>query len=384
MNQTAQRILTTHTGSLPRPVEVQRVLAAHERGEKRDQEAFENQTRTAVRAVVQQQHSYGIDVVNDGEMSKFGYSTYARQRLTGFEDSASTPLPLADLADYPTYTQRLLGAGDSATTVQVPACTGAITYTGLAAVQQDCAHLAEALRHIRPSPTDAFLTAASPGVIALFLENHYYPSHETYLMALANAMKEEYDAISQAGFLLQVDCPDLAMGRHARFAAMSLEEFQRTIRLHVEVLNHALRDIPANRLRMHLCWGNYEGPHHRDVPLHDIVEIVLQARPRTLSFEAANPRHAHEWRVFETVKVPEDKVLIPGVIDTTTNFIEHPELVAERIQRIASVVGRERVMAGTDCGFASIEGTQPVDPQIAWAKLQALTGGARLASQRLW
>jgi 5-methyltetrahydropteroyltriglutamate--homocysteine methyltransferase len=228
------------------------------------------------------------------------------------------------------------------------------------------------------------MTAASPGVISRFLENQYYSNHEDYIAALADAMKQEYDAIYQAGFLLQLDCPDLASARNTVFANAPLEDFRRWASLNVEALNHAVRDIPADRMRLHLCWGNYEGPHHKDVPLNAIIDIALRAKPVALSFEAANPRHEHEWVVFESVKLPEDKVLIPGMLDSTTNFIEHPELVAQRLTRFAEVVGRERVMAGTDCGFATFAGMDTVDPQIAWAKLQALAEGARIASQRLW
>jgi 5-methyltetrahydropteroyltriglutamate--homocysteine methyltransferase len=234
-------------------------------------------------------------------------------------------------------------------------------------------------------PAEVFMTAASPGVIAHFLQNEYYPSHEAYLTRLADVMKEEYDAISQAGFVLHVDCPDLAMGRHLRFPDLSTAEFLKIAQANLEALNHALQDIPPDRLRLHLCWGNYEGPHHRDIPLKDILGIVLKARPQAISFEGANPRHEHEWKVFREVKLPDDKVIIPGVLDSTTNFIEHPELVAQRIVRYAEVVGRENVIAGTDCGFATFARSNPqVEPEIVWAKMRAMAEGARLASAELW
>ena len=376
MKQSSQRILTTHTGSLPRPPDLQRVLEAQDRGEQVDRAAFEAQIREAVIAVVQQQLACGIDVVNDGEMSKISYSTYAKDRLTGFEGISQRQMTLMpDFADFPEYAQRVLAP---LSTFAMPACTGPISYTGRAAVERDCANLKTALQGTHPA--EAFMTAASPGVIARFLENQYYPTHEAYLFALADAMKVEYDTIYQAGFLLQLDCPDLTGNRQIRGA----EKGAGYLALHIEALNHAVRDIPADRMRLHVCWGNYEGPHHRDIPLQDIIHTVLQARPAGLSFEAANPRHEHEWKVFEEAILPGGKVLLPGVLDSTTNFIEHPELVAQRITRFASEVGRENVIASTDCGFATFAGFHTVDPRIAWAKLGAMVEGAQIASQELW
>ena len=376
MKQSSQRILTTHTGSLPRPNDLQQMLYAKERGEQVDQVAFETSVREAVQAVVRQQAACGIDVVNDGEMSKISYSTYVKDRLTGFEGTGLLKLGRsADLADFPEYAQRVFADFSEITG---PACTGPITYKGLAEAQRDIANLKAALQGV--DVTEVFMTAASPGVISRFLENQYYPSHEAYLAALVDAMKVEYDTIYQAGFILQLDCPDLTGGRNIKGTQSGLSYLE----LHVEALNHALRDIPADRMRLHLCWGNYEGPHHKDTPLRDILNIVLQARPVGLSFEAANPRHEHEWKVFEEVKLPKGKVLIPGVLDSTTNFIEHPELVAQRIERFAAQVGRENVIAGTDCGFATFAGSHTVDPRIAWAKLQAMADGAHIASQSLW
>jgi 5-methyltetrahydropteroyltriglutamate--homocysteine methyltransferase len=382
MKYSTERILTTHTGSLPRPAELQELLYAQERGEPFDQAIFEEKVRSAVQTTVRQQVAAGMDVINDGEMSKISYATYVKHRLTGFSP-VDTPRRRvwADLEEFPAYAQRLWQpTGSSVTTAT--ACTSPVSYVGAEAVQYDIAHLKAALQGTESA--EVFLTAASPGIISFFLENRYYPSHEAYVLALAEAMKQEYDAISQAGFLLQVDCPDLAAGRNSLFAHAPLEEFRHWAMTNLEALNYAVRDIPADRMRLHLCWGNYEGPHHHDVPLREIIDLVLQARPVGLSFEAANPRHEHEWTVFEQVKLPEEKVLIPGILDSTTNFIEHPELVAQRIARFASLVGRERVIAGTDCGFATFAGSSMVDPDIAWAKLHALAEGAHLASLQLW
>ena len=377
MKRSSERILTTHTGSLPRPEDLTAMLYARDKGELPDQAAFAERVRTATTEVVRKQIECRVDVINDGEAGKVGYSTYVKDRLTGFEGHA-VPVRAADLLQFPGYLRRM----SRAPRLRRPACTGPIAYKDRAALRQDLDNFKAALQGVEPE--EAFVSAASPGVISLFLKNDYYPNHEAYVTALAKAMKEEYDAIHQAGFLLQVDCPDLAMGRHIQFADASLEEFRRNAELHVEVLNHALADIPPERMRLHLCWGNYEGPHHLDVPLRDIIDIVLKARPAGISFEAANPRHAHEWKVFHEFTLPAEKVLIPGVLDSTTNYIEHPELVAERICRFADVVGRENVIAGTDCGFATFAGIADVDPQIVWAKLQAMAEGARLASRQLW
>ena len=375
MKHSTQRILTTHTGSLPRPADLQQMLAARDRGEPIDRDAFEARVRAAVQEVVQQQARCGIDVVNDGEMSKISYSTYVKDRLTGFEGQSTQPRTLPpDIADFPGFAARLPAISQVST---MPACNGPVRYRGQAEVARDLANLADALTGVQVA--EAFLTAASPGVIALFLENHYYPTHEAYLSALAEAMKEEYDAIVEAGFLLQLDCPDLGVSR------VRGEDWREDYRaLHIQALNQAVRDIPPDRLRLHLCWGNYEGPHHRDIPLQTILPDVLEARPVALSFEGANPRHEHEWKVFEEVKLPEGKIIMPGVLDSTTNFIEHPELVAQRIERYASLVGRERVIAGTDCGFATFSGALTVDPDITWAKLAAMVEGAQIASGRLW
>jgi 5-methyltetrahydropteroyltriglutamate--homocysteine methyltransferase len=382
MKRSTERILTTHTGSLPRPTEVQELLYAQERGEPFDQAIFEEKVRSAVQTTVRRQVAAGIDVINDGEMSKISYATYIKHRLTGFSQiDAPRRSGWADLEEFPAYARRLWQPTVGSAVVAT-ACTGPVSYRGTEEVQQDIAHLKASVQGM--GSADVFLTAASPGIISFFHENRYFPSHEAYVFALAEAMKQEYDAIFQAGLLLQVDCPDLGAGRSALFAHAPLEEFQRWAMTNLEALNYAVRDIPADRMRLHVCWGNYEGPHHHDVPLREIIDLLLQARPAGLSFEAANPRHEHEWTVFEQVKLPEEKVLIPGILDSTTNFIEHPELVAQRIVRFASLVGRERVIAGTDCGFATFAGSSMVDPDIAWAKLHALAEGAHVASQQLW
>jgi 5-methyltetrahydropteroyltriglutamate--homocysteine methyltransferase len=377
MKRSTDRILTTHTGSLPRPDGLAEQLTALDRGTLGDADlaALPERVRAGVAAIVARQVATGIDVVSDGELSKFGYATYVKQRLSGF-DGEDTPLALSELADFPSFTMH--------TTLDVtnPACTGPVAYHGHAAVQADLANLTAALE--ATPATDAFMNAASPGIIADYLANRYYGSEEEYLSALADAMKEEYDAIAAAGFILQLDCPDLALGRHLAPAPLELEDFRRKIALRIEVLNHALRDIAPERIRMHVCWGNYESPHHHDVELREIVDLILTARPAGLLVEAANPRHEHEWRVFEDVALPDGKLLIPGVIDTLTPYVEHPEVVAQRIVRYAEVVGREQVIAGTDCGFATFANFTPVDPAIAWAKLRSLAEGAEIASRALW
>jgi 5-methyltetrahydropteroyltriglutamate--homocysteine methyltransferase len=380
MKQSTERFLTTHTGSLPRPDDLIRIMFAKEEGLPIERAALEARVRSAVAEVVRKQAEAGIDVIDDGEVSKPSYATYPKDRLSGFE-GASQPLTYGDLVDFPGMARRVFGDPGRARR-KTPACTGPITLRDPRAGQVDARNLAAALEGVRAA--EGFLTAASPGVISLFFHNEHYPSHEAYLFAIADAMRAEYETVVGAGFVLQVDCPDLAMGRHIQFAGLGLEDFRAMARLHLRALDHALANIPPDRVRMHLCWGNYEGPHHHDVPLADILDVVLQARPGGISFEAANPRHAHEWRVFERVALPRGKVIIPGVIDSTTNFIEHPELVAERIGRYARLVGRENVIAGTDCGFGTWVGQAAVDPDIAWAKLASLAEGARLASREFY
>ena len=380
MKRSTDRILTTHTGSLPRPSDLLSMMTAAEGGDFADAKQFQTWLQSAVADVVRQQVHAGVDIVNDGEASKPSYSTYVKDRLTGFNGEADL-MAIADLADYPEFGERFARQG-VLETLKRPACTAAIIYKNLDAVNRDIADLKAAIAESKPA--EAFLTAASPGVISIFLGNHHYKTHEAYLAALADAMKTEYNAIHQSGLILQVDCPDFAMGRHIQFPDATVDEFRNHLEAHVEALNHALAGIPEDRVRIHLCWGNYEGPHHRDIPIRDIIDIVFKAHAAGISYEGANPRHEHEWAVFKDVKLPAGKVLIPGVIDSTNNYIEHPELIAQRITNLARLVGRENVIAGSDCGFATVAGYTPVDPKITWAKLAAMSEGAKLASQQLW
>lgn len=383
MKRSTERILTTHTGSLPRPASLLPLVQQKEGGALRDQAGFVSAVKAAVGTVVHQQIDSGVDVINDGEVDKPSYATYPKDRLSGFGGVAEGFFAIGDLADYPEYGQRIFGGdGSAVATLKRAACDGPVAYRDLAGLETEIANLKAAVAGT--SPTEVFMSAASPGVISIFLPNKYYKTHEAYLAALADAMKVEYQAIHQAGFVLQVDCPDLAMGRHIQFPDASVAEFRRNIEMHVEALNHALSGIPEEQVRLHLCWGNYEGPHHRDIPLRDILDIVFKAHAAGISYEASNPRHEHEWAVFKSVKLPTGKLLIPGVIDSVSNFIEHPELVAQRICNVARLVGRENVMAGTDCGFATVAGMLTVDPKITWAKFRSMAEGARLATQELW
>lgn len=380
MKRSTDRILTTHTGSLPRPDELVSLVEGRAQHELQRSAEFEEQVRHAVREVVEEQVSAGIDVVNDGEVSKVGYSTYVTERLTGFGPESRAARPNVEAADFPEF----YAAGTPGAGVKRPVCSGPITWQGSSYVQRDVDNLRAALGGV--SVEDVFMTAASPGVVWHFLENEYYPSDEAYVFAVAEAMKNEYQAIVDAGFLLQLDCPDLAMGwNRYNFAGKSEDEFLEVADMHVEALNKGLEGIPSDRVRLHLCWGNFEGPHMRDIPLARIWDIALKARADAFSFEGANPRHEHEWTLFERTRLPEGKVLIPGVLDSTTNFVEHPELVAQRLVRYANLVGRENVIAGTDCGFSTFARSQPtVHPTITWAKFRAMAEGARLASQELW
>jgi 5-methyltetrahydropteroyltriglutamate--homocysteine methyltransferase len=384
MKRSTRRILTTHTGSLPRPEGLLGQMTAREMGEPCDQSALDASIRAAVGEIVRKQVEAGVDVVNDGEMSKPGYSNYVKDRMTGFGGESvglggGEGPRLGDLRDFPEYAARLFPNVSSI--LKTPACNGPVAYQNTRDLEIDIENLRQATAGVKAE--EVFMSAASPGVIALFLPDHHYGSHEAYLAALSDAMKTEYDAIHRAGFLLQLDCPDLAMGRHIQFDELTVPEFRKKAAMNVEALNHALRDVPADSVRLHLCWGNYEGPHHRDVPLKDIVNTVLKANVAAVSFEASNPRHAHEWKVWGEVKLG-GKALIPGVLDSSCNFIEHPELVAERIVRFAKIVGRENVIAGSDCGFSTFAGFTTVDPAITWAKLRAAADGARIASRELW
>ena len=380
MQRSTDRFLTTHTGSLPRPDDLIRTMHAKEAGVPVDPAALAERVRAAVAEVVKKQAAAGIDLINDGEMSKPSYATYIKDRLDGFGGAGNT-FVYQDLAEFPHLEKRVFG-DPGRSRRKTPACNAPISLRDPQAAVTDVANLKAALADV--TAKGSFMSAASPGVIGLFFRNEHYPSQEAYLAAIAEAMRHEYETIAQAGLVLQIDCPDLAMGRHIQYADLSLAEFRKRARLHVEALNHALRNIPPEQLRLHLCWGNYEGPHHRDVPLADIVDIVFMARPNAISFEAANPRHAHEWTLFERVKLPDGKLLIPGVIESKSNFIEHPELIAQRIGRYVKLVGRENVIAGSDCGYGTWVGQAAVDPDVVFAKFAAMAEGARIASRQFW
>ena len=374
----ASRIPTTHVGSLPRPQDVVDLVFAQDRGEAVDPAEFDRVIGGAVSDRVRHQVDAGVDWVSDGEMSKIGYATYIRHRLSGFELGDVPRATPADLDAYPGFRDRQ--AREGGYRYQRPICRGPITYAHDDLVQRDLAHLKEA---VEGQPVaGAFMNAPSPGVVALFAPNEHYATLDAYLDAIGEAMKVEYEAIVSAGVMLQIDAPDLAMGRHIMYRDRSDEEFVASVERHVEAINAALADVPADRVRMHLCWGNYEGPHHCDIGVDKILKTVLRAKPATILFEAANPRHEHEHVVWAAAEIPEDTVLVPGVIDSTSNYIEHPELVAQRIERYTAIVGPERVMTGTDCGFGTWSGYGAVDPDICWAKLGAMAEGARIAAER--
>ena len=374
MRRSTERFLTTHVGSLPRPHDLIRTMFAKQEGVPIDPVALEARTRAAVAEVVEKQAAAGVDVVSDGEMSKPSYVTYIADRLDGF-GGTSQPLTYSDLVDFPELQRKVFG-DPGRSRRRTPACTGPIAVRDPEAARVDVEHMLAALG----DGGEGFMNAASPGVIALFFRNDHYPTREEYLHAIAEAMRVEYEAVTEAGLLLQIDCPDLGMGRHIQFADRDLEGFRDEARLNLEALDHALAGIDPERVRMHVCWGNYEGPHHHDVPFRDIVDLVLAAKPQAIAFEAANPRHAHEWRIFEDLELPEDKILIPGVLESKANFIEHPELIAQRIGRYADLVGAGNVMAGSDCGYGTWVGQAAVDPDVVWAKLRALREGADLAA----
>ena len=380
MKRSSERILTTHVGSLPRSQAVTDVLFAREKGPLADEAAADATLTAAVEDVVRRQVKAGIDVVSDGETSKISYATYIADRFSGFD--GDTPRePGQDLVEFPGLLKKLADRGATAK-YRRPRCVGDIKVKDTRPLESDIERLRNAAA--RQTPAEAFLNAASPGVIALFQPNDYYPTADAYLEAVAEALRTEYEAITQAGLLVQIDAPDLGMGRHTMYRNATVEEFLTRAAIHVEVLNHALRNVAADRVRMHVCWGNYEGPHHHDVPMEQLLPVVIKAKPQALLFEAANPRHAHEWVVFRDARLPDDKILIPGVLSSTTNYVEHPLLVAERICRFADIVGRERVIAGSDCGFSTFAGFGPVEPDIAYMKLAAMAEGARIASKHLW
>ena len=376
----SERILTTHVGSLPRTPAVVEMLMAKENGTGYDPAAFAEVMRTAVAQVVARQVRCGIDIVSDGEVSKISYATYVKDRLTGFGGDQPRQVAL-DLQPYPQFRERMaLFAGKQ--TFKRQRCIGPIAVAERDSLQQDIANLQAA--RARHAPAEVFMNAASPGVVAAFQTNDYYASHEAYVEAIAAAMREEYETIAAAGFVLQIDCPDLAMARHTGFQDLTEEQFLQRAQFHVEALNEALKNIPPTQLRMHVCWGNYEGPHDHDIEVAKVLPIILRARPTAILFEAANPRHAHEWLAWKEAKIPPDKVLVPGLITSTSNYVEHPELIAQRIGVFADIVGRERVLAGTDCGFGTFAGIGKMDAEISYAKLAALVEGARRASRRLW
>ena len=374
------RFLTTHTGSLPRPDDLIRMMYAKEEGVPVEPKALAARVRTAVAEVVKKQADAGIDLINDGEMSKPSYATYIKDRLDGFGGAGNT-FVYQDIHEFPRLEQRVFG-DPGRSRRKTPGCNAAISVRDRRAAETDADNLKAALAGVKAA--GGFMSAASPGVVSLFFRNDYYKDFESYIYAIADAMRHEYETVANAGFVLQIDCPDLGMGRHIQYANLSLAEFRKRAQLHVEALNHAVANIPAEQLRLHMCWGNYEGPHHCDVPFADVIDIVFTAKPNAISFEAANPRHAHEWTLFEKVKLPDGKVLIPGVIESKSNFIEHPELIAQRIAHYAGLVGRENVIAGSDCGFGTWVGQAAVDPDVVFAKLATMAEGARIARKQFW
>ena len=380
MQLSEDRILTTHVGSLPRSEKVFKLVFAKEDGKNLDEKEYDKVIADAVKTVVKKQDEAGVDIVSDGEQSKISYATYIKDRLNGFEGDSPRNTP-KDLEEFPEFSARASKSGGVPSYAR-PRCTGPVSIKDMRPLQIDLENFQEALE--KRSITEAFMNSASPGVIALFQPNEYYTDHKSYLYALADAMKAEYEGIAKEGFLIQIDSPDLALGRHVLFKDKSDEEFISMIELHIEALNHALENIPSEQIRLHVCWGNYQGPHHCDIEMKKILPTVLKAKPQALSFEGSNPRHSHEWTVFKDSRIPEEKILIPGVIDSTTNFIEHPELISERICRYTDIVGRNRVIAGSDCGFSTFAGFGTVDADITYAKLSSLVQGAELASKKLW
>jgi 5-methyltetrahydropteroyltriglutamate--homocysteine methyltransferase len=381
MLRSTNRILTTHAGSLPRPPELLALVQARMRGESIDQQQFDALTKEGVAEIVRRQVESGIDIIGDGELAKPSFNTYVAQRLGGLGgNDTESGLTFADREDFPDWAASQ-APRNPAYNIR-PMCIAPLAWNGEAAASTDIANLKTAAD--QAGAREAFMTSASIGTVGYTFANRYYPSEEAYYYALADALQEEYRAISDAGFVLQIDAPDAAMGRHQKYRKATLEEFRKALALSIEALNHALDGIPVEQVRYHICWGNYEGPHTRDVELKEIVDLVLRVAAGAYSIEAANPRHAHEWQVWRDVKLPPGKVLIPGVIDSCTNYVEHPEAVAERIERYAGLVGRENVIAGTDCGFGTFAGASRVHPEVMWAKFGSLAEGARIASQRLW
>ncbi len=381
MKQSVDRILTTHTGSLPRPPDMLGLLVEEQQARLSERAQLDSSVRAAVQEVFNRQVETGLNVVNDGEQGRVDYTVYVKDRLTGY-DGESTPLGgMTSDVEFPELAELLK---PFASPFQVrPTCTGPIEWMDWPAVEMDIENLRAA--STGASAEEVFMTSPSPGQISRFLHNEYYPTDEAYIYALAEVMKRQYNAISEAGFLLQLDCPDLALGRHQLFSHLTLEEFRAVAEMHVEALNYAVADIPADRMRMHICWGSTLGPHHTDVPISDVIDIVLKAKPAAVAFPGANARHEHEWKVWrDFIKLPEGKIIIPGVIDSTSNFVEHPEVVCDRLVRYAGVVGKENMIAGVDCGFGTFAGRLQVDSKIVWMKLASLVEGAKMASEQLW
>jgi len=374
-------IPSTHTGSLPRPDDLIQLMWAVGDGIPVDKVALDARVSKAIQEIVDKQVAAGVTIINDGEMSKPSYATYVKDRLSGFAGESIQNYFFDDLVDFPRSAEAVAG-NPGRRKRSAPACTSPIEVIDRDAAVKDMVELSAAAK--KANHEKIFTSAASPGVVSLFFGNEFYKTQEEYVFAIAEAMRFEYEAIAAAGATVQVDCPDLAMGRHSAYAQMSLEEFRSTIRMHIEALNHAVRNIPAEQLRMHLCWGNYPGPHHHDVPIQDIIDIVWTAKPQTVLFEGANPRHSHEWQVLKELGVPDNKFICPGVIEPQSNYIEHPELVAMRLEQWAQVVSPDRLLAGVDCGFSVHVGTTTIDPDVAFAKLAALSQGCEIASKRLF
>jgi len=379
MQHSTDRILTTHTGSLPRPPQVVELMLKEMEQTGTNKAALDTAVRDAITEVVAKQLACGLDIINDGEQGRTDYTVHVLDRLTGYEGPSSPPLGTGE----PEFPELAALLSQFASPFQHrPACNGPVGWKDFAAAEADIARSKEILA--KSGALEAFMTSPSPGQIARYLKNRYYPSEEAYMFALADVMAKEYRAIVEAGFILQLDCPDLAMSRHMLYPQLSITEYRKVVAVNVEALNRAIDGIPAERMRMHLCWGSTLGPHHTDVPIKDIIDIVLTARPQAVSFPGANPRHGHEWKAWNDVKLPDGKIIIPGVIDSTSNFVEHPELVADRIVQYAQAVGPENIIAGVDCGFGTFAGRMQVDSKIVWMKLKSLAEGAALATQRIW
>ena len=385
MQKSDERILTTHVGSLPRNPELTDLLIDQEQGKAIEAAALERQSERAVQHVIDEQLKAGVDIINDGEQPRIGFQTYVPQRMRGFGGESQRPTP-QDMAEFPDFMAMMQRRNMMRAKVfNAPQAVAELAYEDLSAVEQECALFLRCTEQTPDAFTERFMTAASPGIIATTMLNAYYDSHEAYVLAVAEQMKKEYEYIHAQGLLLQLDAPDLAMERTFLFQEQTLAEFQKTIETHIEAVNRATENIPAERIRLHICWGNYDGPHNHDVPLADILPILYQAKVEALSIELANPRHQHEYKAFQQHPLPDSMLLIPGVIDSTTNYIEHPEIVADRLCQVVDTIGdRSRVIAGSDCGFGTFAGWEMVSEGVVWAKMKACNQGAQIATQRLW